>query len=66
MKNYLQNKRENAYKYLNELISLDTKINFTKIASDLELDLDEQMTIEEFSEAPSEEALAMEASQVDE
>lgn len=27
---------------------------------------DEQMTIEEFSEAPSEEALAMEASQVDE
>ena len=27
---------------------------------------DEQMTIEEFSEAPSEEALAMEASQGDE
>ena len=37
---------KNAYKYLNELISLDTKINFTKIASDLELDLDEQMTVD--------------------
>ena len=36
----------NAYRYLLDLLSLDTKVNFAKIATDLEIDLDEQMLVD--------------------